>query len=75
MISILLFILLAILSYFLVALIRRYAQSRQILDHPNQRSSHVTSTRRVTLGSARWRLRRGMRDSLVKKFLFKALAL
>jgi len=44
--SILTFILLTILSYFLVYLIRRYAERRQILDHPNERSSHVIPTPR-----------------------------
>ena len=42
----LIFILLAILSYFGVHLIRRYAERRQILDRPNERSSHVTPTPR-----------------------------
>ena len=42
----LIFILLTSLSYFLVYLIRRYAEQRQILDHPNERSSHVTPTPR-----------------------------
>ena len=37
----LLFLLLTLLSYLLVYLIRRYAERRQILDHPNERSSHV----------------------------------
>ncbi len=54
------FILLTILSYLLVTLIRWFALSRQIIDHPNQRSSHVTPTPRggglaivvLTLGSA-----------------------
>lgn len=40
------FLILAVLSYFLVYLIRRYAEQRQILDHPNERSSHVTPTPR-----------------------------
>jgi len=34
------FSILAILSYLFVYLIRRYAERRQILDHPNERSSH-----------------------------------
>lgn len=34
--------LLTILSYLLVSLMRRYAERRQIIDHPNERSSHVT---------------------------------
>lgn len=44
MTSFLIFILLTSLSYFGVYLIRRYAEQRQILDHPNERSSHVTPT-------------------------------
>jgi len=36
------FILLTILSYLLVYLIRRYAEYRRIIDHPNERSSHST---------------------------------
>jgi UDP-N-acetylmuramyl pentapeptide phosphotransferase/UDP-N-acetylglucosamine-1-phosphate transferase len=40
------FLLLTILSYILVYLIRRYAERRQILDHPNERSSHVIPTPR-----------------------------
>jgi UDP-N-acetylmuramyl pentapeptide phosphotransferase/UDP-N-acetylglucosamine-1-phosphate transferase len=35
------FILLTILSYLGVYLIRRYTEKRRILDHPNERSSHV----------------------------------
>lgn len=46
MTQLLIFILLTILSYILVYLIRRYAERRQILDHPNERSSHVTPTPR-----------------------------
>lgn len=34
------FLLLTILSYLAVYLIRRYAEKRQLLDHPNDRSSH-----------------------------------
>jgi UDP-N-acetylmuramyl pentapeptide phosphotransferase/UDP-N-acetylglucosamine-1-phosphate transferase len=44
--SIIAFSILAILSYFLVYLIRRYAERRQILDHPNERSSHSLPTPR-----------------------------
>lgn len=40
------FSLLIILSYFGVYLIRRYAERQQIIDHPNERSSHVTPTPR-----------------------------
>jgi len=40
MIPILTFLLLTILSYLGVYLIRRYAERRQIIDHPNERSSH-----------------------------------
>jgi UDP-N-acetylmuramyl pentapeptide phosphotransferase/UDP-N-acetylglucosamine-1-phosphate transferase len=42
----LIFILLTILSYSGVYLIRRYAERRQIIDHPNERSSHVMPTPR-----------------------------
>ncbi|HZM25656.1 MAG TPA: hypothetical protein VFC02_28155, partial [Anaerolineales bacterium] len=42
----LIFILPAILSYFGVYLIRRYAERRQIIDRPNERSSHSTPTPR-----------------------------
>ena len=40
------FITLAIFSYLGVHLIRRYAQRRQMLDHPNDRSSHSAPTPR-----------------------------
>jgi UDP-N-acetylmuramyl pentapeptide phosphotransferase/UDP-N-acetylglucosamine-1-phosphate transferase len=40
MTPIIIFILLTILSYIGVYLIRRYAEKRQLLDHPNDRSSH-----------------------------------
>ena len=46
MTQLLIFILLTSLSYLLVYLIRRYAERRQIIDHPNERSSHVTPTPR-----------------------------
>lgn len=46
MTSIITFILLTILSYLGVYLIRRYAERRQIIDHPNERSSHITPTPR-----------------------------
>lgn len=62
MTQLLLFILITILSYLLVYLIRRYAERRQILDHPNERSSHVTPTPRgaglaivvLVIGTALW---------------------
>jgi UDP-N-acetylmuramyl pentapeptide phosphotransferase/UDP-N-acetylglucosamine-1-phosphate transferase len=58
------FILLTILSYFLVHLIRRYAEQRQILDLPNERSSHITPTPRggglaivvLVIGTGIWTL-------------------
>lgn len=61
----LILILLAILSYLGVHLIRRYAERRQILDHPNERSSHVRPTPRggglaiviLTIGTALWSMR------------------
>ncbi|MDP2778099.1 MAG: hypothetical protein Q8O48_10690, partial [Anaerolineales bacterium] len=40
------YILLALLSYGGVHLIRRYAEKRQLLDAPNERSSHVSPTPR-----------------------------
>src|SRR5258708_26211690 len=40
------FILLTSLSYIGVYFIRRYAERRQILDHPNERSSHSIPTPR-----------------------------
>lgn len=40
------FLLLAVLSYLAVWIIRRYAERRQILDHPNERSSHSLPTPR-----------------------------
>ena len=46
MTQLLIFLLLTILSYFGVYLIRRYVERRQILDHPNERSSHSMPTPR-----------------------------
>jgi Fuc2NAc and GlcNAc transferase len=46
MTPIILFIVLAILSYLGVWIIRRYAERRQLLDHPNERSSHSMPTPR-----------------------------
>ena len=46
MTSIIAFILLTVLSYLLVYLIRRYAEYRRIIDHPNERSSHSIPTPR-----------------------------
>ena len=61
----LIFILLTILSYTFVYLIRRYAEQRRILDHPNERSSHVTPTPRggglaivlLVIGTGIWAIR------------------
>lgn len=44
--SLVVFSILAFLSYILVYQIRRYAERRQILDHPNERSSHSMPTPR-----------------------------
>jgi UDP-N-acetylmuramyl pentapeptide phosphotransferase/UDP-N-acetylglucosamine-1-phosphate transferase len=44
--QLLIFILLTSLSYIGVYFIRRYAERRQILDHPNERSSHSLPTPR-----------------------------
>ena len=41
-----LFIILTVLSYLGVWIIRRYAERRQLLDHPNERSSHSLPTPR-----------------------------
>jgi Fuc2NAc and GlcNAc transferase len=46
MTPILIFIALALLSYLGVGIIRRYAERRQIIDHPNERSSHSMPTPR-----------------------------
>ena len=46
MTPILLFIVLILLSYLSVWIIRRYAEKRQLLDHPNERSSHSLPTPR-----------------------------
>jgi len=43
---VLLFIILVIISYLAVWVIRRYAERRQLLDHPNERSSHSMPTPR-----------------------------
>jgi UDP-N-acetylmuramyl pentapeptide phosphotransferase/UDP-N-acetylglucosamine-1-phosphate transferase len=60
--SIITFILLTILSYLSVYLIRRYTEHRQIMDHPNERSSHSAPTPRggglaivlIVLGAGLW---------------------
>jgi UDP-N-acetylmuramyl pentapeptide phosphotransferase/UDP-N-acetylglucosamine-1-phosphate transferase len=44
--QLLVFLLLTILSYLGVWIIRRYAERRQIIDHPNERSSHIMPTPR-----------------------------
>jgi len=62
---ILAFIALTIISYFLVYLIRRYAEHRRIIDHPNERSSHSTPTPRggglaiviLVMGMGVWSMR------------------
>ena len=46
MTSLFIFLLLTILSYLGVYFIRRYAEKRELLDHPNERSSHITPTPR-----------------------------
>src|SRR5215510_4514971 len=63
--SVIAFSIIAILSYLLVYLIRRYVERRQIIDHPNERSSHVTPTPRggglaivvLVIGTAVWAIR------------------
>jgi UDP-N-acetylmuramyl pentapeptide phosphotransferase/UDP-N-acetylglucosamine-1-phosphate transferase len=46
MTPIIIFIVLTLLSYLGVWIIRRYAEKRQLLDHPNERSSHSMPTPR-----------------------------
>ena len=74
MTPLLIFILITILSYFSVYLIRRYAERRQILDHPNERSSHIIPTPRggglaivfLVIGTGLWAAREaGWSRSLV----------
>jgi len=48
--SVIAFSILTPLSYLGVTLIRRYAERRQIIDHPNERSSHVIPTPRTRTG-------------------------
>jgi UDP-N-acetylmuramyl pentapeptide phosphotransferase/UDP-N-acetylglucosamine-1-phosphate transferase len=56
------FALLTILSYIVIQFIRRYAEQRRILDHPNERSSHTVATPRggglgiviLALGTGLW---------------------
>lgn len=68
------FTLLAVLSYMGVSWIRRYAEKRQLLDHPNDRSSHSAPTPRsgglaivvLVLGTGLWSANEaGLRRSLV----------
>jgi UDP-N-acetylmuramyl pentapeptide phosphotransferase/UDP-N-acetylglucosamine-1-phosphate transferase len=62
MTPIILFIALTLLSYLGVWIIRRYAEKRQLLDHPNERSSHSMPTPRggglaivlLVTGTALW---------------------
>lgn len=70
---ILLFILLTLLSYLGVWIIRRYAEKRQLLDHPNERSSHSLPTPRggglaivpIVTGTGLWFVRAGLSQYLV----------
>ena len=65
MTSLRIFILLTILSYIGVYFIRRYAERRQILDHPNERSSHSLPTPRggglaivlIVMGTGLWAMK------------------
>ncbi len=60
--ELLVFLLLAFISFMGVYLIRRYAERRQIVDHPNERSSHSMPTPRggglaivlIVLGAGGW---------------------
>ena len=62
MMKLVVFIALAIFSYVGVHWIRRFAEQRRILDHPNERSSHTTPTPRgggvaiviLVLGTGLW---------------------
>ena len=62
MTSFIVFFLISIVSYFGVSLIRRYAEKREWLDHPNERSSHKLPTPRggglaiviLVLGTGLW---------------------
>lgn len=62
MTALLAFVLLSVLSYLAVSIIRRYAERRRILDHPNERSSHTAPTPRggglaiviLALGTGLW---------------------
>ena len=72
--STLIFVLLTILSYLGVYLIRRYTERRQILDHPNERSSHSMPMPRggglaiviIVTGAGLWAMREaGLYHALV----------
>ena len=60
--ELLVFLLLAFISFMGVYLIRRYAERRQIMDHPNERSSHSMPTPRggglaivlIVMGAGGW---------------------
>ena len=60
--DLLVFLLLAFISFMGVYLIRRYAERRQIMDHPNERSSHSMPTPRggglaivlIVMGAGGW---------------------
>src|SRR5688572_2625127 len=62
---ILVFTLLVMTLYLFVYLIRRYAEKRQLFDHPNERSSHVMPTPRggglaivlLVIGTAIWSMK------------------
>jgi len=63
--SIISFSILTLLSYLLIHLIRHYAERRQILDHPNERSLHVMPTPRgggvaiviLVIGTGLWSMK------------------
>lgn len=73
MTPILLFVILTLLSYLGVWIIRRYAERRQLLDHPNERSSHSLPTPRggglaivlLVTGTGLWFVRGGLSQNLV----------
>jgi Fuc2NAc and GlcNAc transferase len=67
------FFILTLLSYLGVWIIRRYAERRQLLDHPNERSSHSMPTPRggglaivlLVTGTGLWFVRGGLSQYLV----------
>src|SRR5688572_11464694 len=71
------FILLTILTYLGVYFMRRYAEHRQVIDHPNERSSHSMPTPRgggvvivlIVTGAGLW----GMKEAELNRTLIYIL--